>query len=154
MRGIAGVADAESYVEGFGQLLGHDGKRISGNSPLYVAANWVSEQSLNPYRLAQGRVPRADDEVVVNRGAMKTGKLHLGDTTTLFTPQPVKVHIVGIATFGTADGFGPGTFTGMTLGAAQRYLTTNPGLVNEVRVKPSASAPRRCCARSGRRAGR
>ena len=44
-------------------------------------------------------------------------------TTTLLTPQPLRVHIVGIATFGTADGFGPGTFTGMTLPAARLHLT-------------------------------
>jgi hypothetical protein len=30
----------------------------------------------------------------------------------------VTVRIVGIATFGTADGFGPSTFTGLTLDAA------------------------------------
>ncbi len=135
LRGIPGVADAESYVEGFGQLLGHDGKRIGGNGPPTMAANWVSAPALNPYRLVQGRAPAADDEVVINRGAAKTGKLHLGDTTTLLTPRSVKVHIVGVSTFGTADGFGTTTFTGMTLSAAQQYLTQNPDRVSEVLIK-------------------
>ena len=135
VRGMTGVADAQSYLEGFGQLLGHDGKRIAGNGPLTTAANWISDPSLNPYHLVQGRAPAADDEVVINRGAAKIGKLHLGDTTTLLTPKPVRVHIVGVSTFGTADGFGPSTFTGMTLGAAQHYLTQIPNKVTEVRVK-------------------
>jgi putative ABC transport system permease protein len=135
VRGVPGVADAQPYVEGFGQLLGHDGKRVAGNGPPTQAANWVSDASLNPYRLAQGRAPAADDEVVINRGAAKAGKLHLGDTTTLLTPKPVIVRIVGLSTFGTADGFGSVTFTGMTLPAAQRYLAQAPGRVSEVLVK-------------------
>lgn len=134
VRGAPGVADAEPYVEGFGQLLGSDGKRIGGNGPPTRAANWISQPSLNPYRLVQGRTPSAGDEVVINRGAAKTGKLHLGDTTTLLTPQPVRVRIVGIATFGSADGFGPSTFTGMTLDAARRDLTGNPSLLTQVRI--------------------
>src|SRR6266581_3562970 len=69
VRGVPGVADAQPYVEGFGQLLGHDGKRVAGNGPPTQAANWVSDASLNPYRLAQGHAPAADDEVVINRGA-------------------------------------------------------------------------------------
>jgi putative ABC transport system permease protein len=39
VRGVPGVADAQPYVEGFGQLLGHDGKRVAGNGPPTNAAN-------------------------------------------------------------------------------------------------------------------
>ena len=123
VRTVPGVADAQPFVEGYGQLLGRDGKPIGGNGPPTQAANWVGDPALNPYRLVAGHAPRAADEVVINRGAAKTGHLALGMTTTLLTPQPLRVHIVGIATFGTADGFGPGTFTGMTLPAAQLHLT-------------------------------
>jgi putative ABC transport system permease protein len=94
---VPGVADAEPYLEGYGQLLGHDGKGIGGNGPPTRAANWVPVPSLNPYRLVAGRAPRADDEVIINRGAATTGHLRLGGTTTLLTPQPVRVVIVGIA---------------------------------------------------------
>ena len=123
VRTVPGVADAQPFLEGYGQLLGRDGKPIGGNGPPTQAANWVGDPALNPYRLVAGHAPRAADEVVINRGAAKTGHLALGMTTTLLTPQPLRVHIVGIATFGTADGFGPGTFTGMTLPAARLHLT-------------------------------
>jgi len=109
-RSTAGIADAVPYVQGFGQLVGSNGKRIGGNGPPTTAANWVGVPSLNPYRIVAGRAPRADNEVVINRGAAKKGKLHLGGTTTLLTPRPLRVTIVGISTFGTADGFGPSTF--------------------------------------------
>ncbi len=123
VRTVPGAADAQPFLEGYGQLLGRDGKPIGGNGPPTQAANWVGDPALNPYRLVAGHAPRAADEVVINRGAAKTGHLALGMTTTLLTPQPLRVHIVGIATFGTADGFGPGTFTGMTLPAARLHLT-------------------------------
>src|SRR6516225_3367414 len=134
---VPGVAQAEPYVEGNGQLLGSDGKGIGGNGPPTWAANWVPVPTLNPYRLVAGRAPRAGNEVVINRGAAKTGHLHLGEVTTLLTPRPVQVVIVGMVTFGTADGFGPATFTGMTLHAAQHYLTRNPGQLSSILIKPS-----------------
>jgi putative ABC transport system permease protein len=145
---VDGVAVAVTYTEGFGQLLGRDGKTIGGGGPPTRAANWITVASLNPYHLVEGRAPEADDEVVINRGAAETGGLHVGDVTTLFTPQPLQVHIVGISTFGTADGFGSSTFTGMTLHAAQENLTENPAQVTEIRVEadpgvsPDELAPR------------
>ena len=145
VRTVPGVADAQPYLQGYGQLLGRDGKPIGGNGPPTQAANWVGDPALNPYRLVQGHAPRADDEVVINRGAAKTGHLALGMTTTLLTPQPLRVHVVGIATFGTADGFGPGTFTGMTLHAARAHLAgpkgPGPAEVTQILVRASPGVP-------------
>jgi putative ABC transport system permease protein len=136
VRAIAGVADAQPYIEGYGQLVGRDGTAIGGGGPPTSAANWISDRALNPYRLVSGRAPLADDEAVINRGAAKSGHLRLGDTTTLLTPRPVRIRIVGIATFGTADGFGPSTFTGLTLPAAQTDLTgSKPRQVTELLVR-------------------
>lgn len=136
VRAIAGVADAQPYIEGYGQLVGHDGKAIGGGGPPTRAANWITDRELNPYRLMSGRAPLTGDEAVINLGAAKSGHLRLGDTTTLLTPRPVQIRIVGIATFGTADGFGPSTFTGLTLHAAQADLTgSSPGQVTQVLVR-------------------
>jgi putative ABC transport system permease protein len=136
IRAVAGVADARPYIEGYGQLVGRGGKAIGGGGPPTRAANWISDRQLNPYRLVSGRAPAADDEVVINRGAAKSGHLSLGATTILLTPQPLRVRIVGIATFASADGFGPSTFTGLTLHAAQTDLTgSSPGQVSQVLVR-------------------
>src|SRR6266571_1937841 len=142
VRDVPGVADAQPYLEGYGQLLGRDGKPIGGNGPPTRSANWISDPALNPYRLVAGHAPRADDEVVINRGAARTGDLALGATTTLLTPQPLRVHIVGITTFGTADGFGPSTFTGMTLHAARAHLAGNgPAELTQILVRASPGVP-------------
>ena len=142
VRNVPGVADAQPYLEGYGQLTGRDGKPIGGNGPPTQAANWVGDPALNSYRLIAGHAPRADDEVVINRGAATTGHLALGATTTLLTPQPVRVHIVGIATFGTADGFGPGTFTGMTLPAARLHLAgSGSATVTQILIRAAPGVP-------------
>src|SRR4051812_25778305 len=135
LRGVDGVAAVVPYIEGYGQLLGRDGKGIGGAGPPTRAANWVTVASLNPYHVVEGRPPAGEDEVVINQGAAKTGDLHVGDRTTLFTPQPVQVRIVGISAFGSADGFGSSTFTGLTLDAAQRHLTDDPDHLTEIRVE-------------------
>src|SRR5262249_47937771 len=101
VRRVDGAAAVAPYVEGYGQLLGKDGDKIGGNGPPTLAGNWINDPDLNPYRLVEGRSPRADDEVVINRGAANDGSLHLGDTTIVQTPDPVHVRIVGISTFGS-----------------------------------------------------
>jgi putative ABC transport system permease protein len=141
IRAVDGVAAADGEVSGYGSLLGRDGSPIGGNGPPRLAGSWVPDPHLNPYRLVEGRAPRADDEVVVNRGAAMAGDLKLGDRTTVLTPQPVPVKIVGIATFGDADGFGQATFTGFTLPTAQREIIRRPRAVSTivVRAKPGVS---------------
>ncbi|HEV3354991.1 MAG TPA: FtsX-like permease family protein [Acidimicrobiales bacterium] len=134
-RAVQGVAAAEPEVSGYGALLGRDGKAIGGNGPPRLAGNWVSNSELNPYRIVQGRPPAAPDEVVVNRGAAEKGNLKLGDTTTVQTPDPVTVRIVGIAEFGSEAGFGGVTFTAFTLPAAQQHLMARPGQVSDVLVR-------------------
>jgi putative ABC transport system permease protein len=142
VRNVPGVADAQPYLEGYGQLVGRDGQPIGGNGPPTQAANWLTDPALNSYRLVAGHAPRADDEVVINRGAATAGHLALGETTTLLTPQPLRVHIVGIATFGTADGFGTGTFTGMTLPAARLHLAgSGPAKVTQILVRATSGVP-------------
>ena len=135
IEAVDGVAAAEGQVTGYGALLGEDGTAIGGNGPPQFAASWVTTPELNPYRLAEGRAPRADGEVVVNRSTAEAGGLHLGDTTTLLTPEPVPVTIVGLATFGDADGLGGVTFTAFDLASAQEHVLRSPDRVSSVVVR-------------------
>lgn len=143
IRGVEGVAAAEPQVEGYGQLIGADGEPVGVAGPPRVAGNWIEEPDLNPYRLVEGRAPRADDEVVVNRGAAEDGGLRIGDTATVETPEPVEVTIVGIATFGTAEGAGPSTFTAFTLEGAERYVTGEPGIASSILVEAEPGTSQR-----------
>jgi putative ABC transport system permease protein len=133
VRAVPGVAVALPVVQGFGQIVGHDGTAVSVNGPR-VAQSWLADPALDPWRIAAGRAPRTDDEVVLDRASARLGGLHVGDRTTLLTPAPVPVTVVGIATFGTADAFGGSSYVGLTLSAARRYLVP-PGTISSVSVK-------------------
>jgi putative ABC transport system permease protein len=131
---VDGVATALAEITGYGQLLSASGDPIGGNGPPRIAGTWIDDPTLNPYRLVEGRAPRSDQEVVINRGTAKRGDLHVGDTTVVQTPRPVSVTIVGIATFGDEDGFGGTTFTAFTLAGAERFIAGQPGLISDVLV--------------------
>ncbi len=132
---VPGVAAAAPDIQGAGQLIGANHQPIGGKGPPTIAGNWIGDSELNPYRLVQGRAPRASGEVVVNRGAALKGGLRLGSTTVLRTPDPVRVTIVGIATFGGQDGMAQTTYAGLTLADAQRYLMPRPGEASTLAVR-------------------
>ncbi|MFF8380208.1 ABC transporter permease [Streptomyces sp. NPDC015661] len=132
---VPGVAAAAPRIEGAGQLLSADGSPVGGKGPPTLAGNWIADPALNPYRLAEGRQPSAPGEAVVNRGAAKTAGLAIGDTTVLRTPDPVKITVVGLATFGGADGMGQVTWTGLTRADAEKYLTARPGEATSIAVR-------------------
>jgi putative ABC transport system permease protein len=138
IRDVPGVASAVPYVEGYGQLLDRDGEAIGGNGPPRLAASWIEDPDLNAYALAEGRAPRGAGEVVINRGAAEAGGLAVGDTTVIETPRPVRVRIVGVATFGDEAGFGDATYAAFALPTAQRLVLGGSDRVTNVRV---AAAP-------------
>lgn len=132
---VPGVAAAAPDIQGAGQLIGANGKPIGGQGPPTLAGNWIDDPALNPYRLAEGRAPEKSGEVVVNGGTADRGDLEIGDTTTLRTPDPVEVKIVGLATFGGEDGMAQVTYTGMTRADAEKYLTAEPGRASGILVR-------------------
>jgi putative ABC transport system permease protein len=131
---LPGVASAQGEVDGYGQILGANGKPVGTNGPPRAAGNWIPDADLNPYHLVAGRAPQADDEVVLNKGAADSGGLHVGDKVLVQTPTPVTFTIVGLAGFGSEDGIGQETYVGMTMHAAQMYVG-KPGEVSRIVVK-------------------
>ena len=136
---VDGVETAEPVVTGFGQLLGADGEAVGGGGPPQLAGSWTTDPDLNPYRLADGRAPGGNDEVVVNKGAADAGDLAIGDTTTVLTPEPVEVTIVGIATFGDQDGLGGVTFTAFDLDDAMAHIAKSSDQVTSISVRGDGS---------------
>ncbi|HZA79518.1 MAG TPA: FtsX-like permease family protein, partial [Acidimicrobiales bacterium] len=70
-----------------------------------------------------------------NRRTADEGELEIGDRTTLLTPEPVEVTIVGISTFGDEDGLGGVTFTAFTLEGAMEHVTKDPDGVSSIAVR-------------------
>jgi putative ABC transport system permease protein len=122
IRAVPGVAAAQPSITGQATLLGADGQAVGGLGPPRSAGNWIANPALTPYRLATGHAPRGLHQVVINQGAATAGKLHLGSITTVLVPQPVRVEVVGLATFGRAAGFGGSPYVAFSNQGAERYL--------------------------------
>jgi putative ABC transport system permease protein len=137
VRSAPGAAEVQPVADGLGQIVGKDGKVLRTLGPPR-ASNWIADPGLTPYRIAEGRAPQGLNEVVINRGAAKNGGLAVGDRTTIDTPRPVPVTVVGIVTFQGADGFGGSTYVGFSLAGAERYLSGKPGQVTSILVKPAS----------------
>ncbi|MCP2343729.1 ABC transporter permease [Actinomadura rupiterrae] len=134
VKGVPGAADAQPVIQGAGQPLGRDGKVIPERGPR-VAGNWIGDPALNAYRIAQGRAPRAADEVVINKRAADDGHLRVGDRTVVLTPERVPVTVVGITTFGKDPAFGETAFTAFSLEGAQRFVAHGSGRLTGVAVR-------------------
>ncbi|WP_131762547.1 ABC transporter permease, partial [Actinomadura fibrosa] len=134
VRRVNGVANAEPMIQGSGQLLAKDGTTIPSRGPR-TAGNWLTDPKLNPYRLAEGRAPRAPDEVVINKMFADEGKLKVGDRTAVLTPDRVPVTVVGISKFGDEDAFGETSFTAFSLEGAQRYVARAPDRISGVWIR-------------------
>ena len=129
---VDGVAAVAPRIEGDGRIVGGDGDPIGGGPT--IAGNWVEDDRLNPYDLAEGRAPAAPGEVVIDKAAAEEGDLAVGDRTVVRTPDPVNVTIVGLATFGTADGRGSATYAGFTTNFAETVLMREPGKASSIAV--------------------
>ncbi|MGV3759144.1 MAG: ABC transporter permease [Actinomycetota bacterium] len=130
---LPGVADVQGDVWGFAQVVGKDGDPIGtpGMGPPTVGANW-SDTALNTFTLEEGRGPKSDDEVVLDKGVADRGGYQVGDrATVLVSGAPLEVTVTGIATFNGADSPGGASFTMFTFDAAQRYIG-EPGRVDSV----------------------
>jgi putative ABC transport system permease protein len=129
---IDGVAAVAPRIESTGRIVGADGDPV-GSGP-WTAGNWVEDDRLNPYDLAEGRPPAAPGEVVIDRAAAEEGDLAVGDATVVRTPELVDVTVVGIATFGSADSQGSTTFAGFTTDFAEQLLMPEPGAASSIAV--------------------
>lgn len=131
---VDGVAEVAPTIDGAAQIVGSDGEAIGGQGPPTIGTNWVELPELNPYELAEGRAPEAPDEVVIDRGAAEAGGLSVGDTTTIRTPAPVEVRVVGIATFDGADSLGGSTLAAFTEDRARELFVAGEDVVSTIGV--------------------
>lgn len=134
VKSVPGVAVADPVIEGSGQLLDQSGIVVQTRGPRR-ATNWIQDPTLNPYHVVDGRAPQAAGEVVIDRQSALNNHLSVGDTVALITPQRVTMKIVGIVMFGSANSDGGGSYVGMTMADAQRYLVSSPNQISSISVE-------------------
>src|SRR5215510_12181248 len=121
---VDGVAVASGDVWGFAQVVGKDGEPVGnpGAGPPTIGTNWPESEELNTWTLVEGRGPRGDRDVVLDKGVADEAGYAAGDrATVLVQGAPLEVTVTGIARVGAADSPGGATFTMFTTEAAQRY---------------------------------
>ncbi|MBA2641937.1 MAG: ABC transporter permease, partial [Actinobacteria bacterium] len=74
----------------------------------------------NPLKLAEGRWPTAENEVVIDAGTADEQKYAVGEKVQISTLEPTRAfELVGIAQYGNVDSLGTATFAVFTIPAAQ-----------------------------------
>jgi putative ABC transport system permease protein len=120
---IDGVEVAVPEVRGTAQVIGADGKPVGGDGPPTIAANWVADPELGWLTLTEGRPPAASGEVVIDTATAEAADLTVGDETTVLTPVPIPVTVVGVATYGDTERVGGLTYVAFDTSTAQQLLT-------------------------------
>ena len=103
-RTLPGVADVQADVSGTAVLLTADGTAYqSGGAPTEGLA-WLpeDEQIVSVGTLTEGREPRADDEIVLQRKVLDTAGLRLGGHARVYTPARGTIDTTVVGTF-TSD---------------------------------------------------
>jgi putative ABC transport system permease protein len=134
LRTVDGVAAAAIAVEGRAQILDPDGRPIGGDGPPTLAGNWIDDERLSPWDLAEGRAPAASDEVVIDRASARRAGYEVGDTATIRTPDPRTVTVVGVATFAGADSQGPVTHVLFDTATAQDLFLMRRDVATSLRL--------------------
>lgn len=102
---VDGVDRADFLVFGYAQLIGPDGSPVGDQdqAPAF-GLNWVANRDMNPYELAAGSAPRADDEIVIDRRSARETGYGPGDVVTVLTGDaPRQFRVSGVATFAGRD---------------------------------------------------
>lgn len=125
VSGIDTVEVAEGGVFGYAQIIDPDGEPVldAGMGPPTFGINWYETPALNPFELAEGEAPTADDDVVIDKGSADTGNIEVGDTITILSQSsPREMTVSGIALFGTIDSPGGASMSMFTLETAQELF--------------------------------
>lgn len=76
---VDGVADAVGQVEGTAALVDRDGSSITSGTTPPKGINWTGDRPTSVERIADGRAPKATDEIVVDKGTADAHGLRVGE---------------------------------------------------------------------------
>ena len=134
LASVDGVAAAAPGIEGSVQILDRHGDPIGGDGPPVVADNWVEDEILNPMVIREGRAPEGPGEVAIDRDSARKADLTVGDTTTVRTPAPLELELVGTYTLGDNDALNGATSVSFETEVAAE-LMTEPGQLSTIRLR-------------------
>lgn len=127
------AAVAGSVFDEHGTILDADGDPISNGAPNFIASVQDIER-FETFTVAEGRLPRTDDEVALDRSTAKRKDFEVGGTVDIVDKQPRKTYrIVGLVGLAGTDSYGGAGVALMTLPEAQR-MAGKEGAFDQVDV--------------------
>ena len=127
---VEGVAAVEAASQGYAQVINKKGKLVGGSGPPTFGFSWINDPELASYKIFNGRAPKADNEVVLDRSVIKKTGYRIGDKVKIVSMKPIREFVlVGDATFGTSDG---------ALGATASLF--NPKIAQELLGRPGEAS--------------
>ena len=140
VKAVPGVQAASGNIFDDIAILGDDGKAVSSGAPMFAAS--VPPDRFSPFAYPEGRAPRSDGEVAVDKFTAEREKFEIGESIRLAGEEGARSYrVVGVAKFGDVESFGGASLAIVTLGEAQR-LTGNTGKFSDIDVaaEPGTSA--------------
>ncbi|MGH9135531.1 MAG: ABC transporter permease [Acidimicrobiales bacterium] len=141
VRPVDGVRAAEPFAITFGfgstnRILDADGDTVGASQgPPTLIESWIDDEAINPYVLADGRGPEADDEIALNVAAADDGDFSVGDTVALVSQFGRSEYtLVGTVRFGTADSSAGAVSAELMLAEVQRIAGAQ-GQIDNVLVE-------------------
>jgi putative ABC transport system permease protein len=89
IKTIAGVRAVDPQLESQIVLLGSNGKPVQGGGAPSMGQSYSPPGQLigDPYKFINGTAPSQNDQIALNKGALKLAKLNVGDTTKVLVPS-------------------------------------------------------------------
>ena len=136
VRAIDGVKVAAGGIFDQVSILKRNGKPLqTTGAPNFLAS--VPPKQIDPFRYVEGRPPRAEDEVALDKFTADRHKFHVGDRIGIAGKVPKRTYkLVGIARYGSVASFGGASIAVVTLKQAQE-LTGNVGKLQSIQVAHS-----------------
>jgi putative ABC transport system permease protein len=144
IKSVDGVADAVPDVTGFARLIGSNGKPIGVDNGSPNFGSSVVDSPLIPWKaVGASRFPNGSDELMIDAGSAKKGKLKLGDQVSVVSQGGTRAFtLVGIVRFANADSPGGATFALFDLPTAQSFVG-KPGEIDAVLVSAAPNMTQR-----------
>ncbi len=140
VRAVPGVGEAQAAIQGDAVVIDKDGDPIERpTAPTFGAA--IAAGDLSVWRVAEGRLPAAGDEVVLDTLTADDGGYVLGDEVKVNAEGGSRTFsLVGIVEFDDIISPSNATWALFDLATAEEFIA-KPGFIDAVLVKGDGSVP-------------
>lgn len=133
-----GVTDSAGVLSGRVAFLADNGSTFGNDA---TGRLWITDSTLNPVSIAQGKAPSAAGDIAVDRGLASANDLEVGDTVTLLTLSgQAASRIVGITSFGRTDAIDNGGTVSLPAATAFDQLSSGRVEYEELYLRTEGSA--------------